>query len=160
MIAVFPGSFDPVTNGHLDVIRRAAALFDRVVVLIMKNTAKKGLFTVEERVKLLNQVVAEQKLHRVEISAATDRLTVDAVRSLGGQVIIRGVRNERDFSFERDIAELNRRLAPEIETLLLPTSPELAVISSSYVKEIAQFGGELSSLVASPVARALQERFD
>lgn len=159
LIAVFPGSFDPVTNGHMDIIQRTATLFEQVVVLVMKNTAKKGLFSAQQRVKLLQQVLAEQKLENVRVLAAADQLTIEAVKQVGGKVIVRGVRNEQDFIFERDIAELNRQLAPEIETLLLPTKPELAAISSSYIKEIAQFGGELSTMVPTSVAKSLHERF-
>lgn len=156
MIAVFPGSFDPVTNGHLDIIKRSSRIFDQLVVLIMTNTSKKSLFSVDERKKLLQKAVAE--LSNVEVQAAADSLTVTAVKRLHAAVIVRGVRNANDYLFERDISLLNRRLDSQVETFLLPCSPKFSMISSSYLKEIASFGGNLDGLVPSFVEKTLKER--
>jgi pantetheine-phosphate adenylyltransferase len=156
MIAVFPGSFDPVTNGHLDIIKRSSRIFDQLVVLIMTNTSKKSLFSIDERKSLLQQAVAE--LSNVEVKAAADNLTVDVVKKLHAAVIIRGVRNVSDYSFERDISLLNRQLDQQIETFLLPCNPKFSMISSSYIKEIASFNGNLAGLVPSFVEKALKER--
>ncbi|WP_281164924.1 pantetheine-phosphate adenylyltransferase [Liquorilactobacillus sicerae] len=156
MKAVFPGSFDPVTNGHLDIIQRASQIFDQVIVLVMTNTSKQGLFSVVERQGLLQDALTAYQ--NVTVKTAADHLTVQAVNQLQAQIIIRGVRNAKDFDFEKDMAILNRKLDNKIETLFLPSSPEFSMISSSYIKEIACFGGNLQQLVPASVEVALKKR--
>ncbi|KRM89171.1 pantetheine-phosphate adenylyltransferase [Liquorilactobacillus vini] len=156
MKAVFPGSFDPVTNGHLDIIQRASKIFDQVIVLVMTNTSKQGLFSVAERQALLQETLTAYQ--NVTVKTAADHLTVQAVNQLQARIIIRGVRNVKDFDFEKDMAILNRKLDNKIETLFLPSSPEFSMISSSYIKEIAYFGGSLRKLVPASVEVALKKR--
>ncbi|KRL04637.1 pantetheine-phosphate adenylyltransferase [Liquorilactobacillus oeni] len=156
MKAVFPGSFDPVTNGHIDLIRRAAQIFEDLTVLVMTNTSKHGLFSVSERMTFLK--VALKSLPQVKIQAASDALTIRVARDIGARVIVRGVRNEKDFIYEGDIAAMNHQLAPEIESLFMPSAPQFMHLSSSIIKEIAQFDGKLTGLVPPAVEKALKEK--
>nr|WP_252895172.1 pantetheine-phosphate adenylyltransferase [Liquorilactobacillus satsumensis] len=144
MKAVFPGSFDPVTNGHLNLIRRATRIFDEVTVLIMTNTSKKSLFSLSERSAFLKEALKD--FPEVTVQAVSDELTVKVAQKIGGaQVIIRGgVRNEKDFIFESEIAAMNAHLAPKLETVFLPSAPKFTQLSSSIIKEVAKFGGDLT----------------
>jgi len=142
--AVYPGSFDPVTNGHLDIIERAARLFERVIVAVFKNPAKIPLFTQEERVAILRQTT--QHLPNVEIDSF-DGLLVNYARQHNAEVVIRGLRAMSDFENEFQMALTNRQLNPDIETVFLMTSSKYSFLSSSAVKEIASFGGSLDDLV-------------
>ncbi|KRM88007.1 pantetheine-phosphate adenylyltransferase [Lacticaseibacillus thailandensis] len=155
-IAIFPGSFDPFTNGHLDTVRRASAIFDRVVVAVMTNTSKQPLFSASEKTALIAGALVG--LPNVSVVAQSAALTVDFARHLHAQFIVRGLRNVQDFSYENDIAAVNARLAPDIQTVLLPAKPEYAAISSSIIKEVAAFGGDVSTMVPANVARALQQK--
>ncbi|MGE5552386.1 MAG: pantetheine-phosphate adenylyltransferase [Betaproteobacteria bacterium] len=150
--AVYPGSFDPVTNGHLDIIERAAALFDEVIVAVARNRAKRALFTVEERVEMLREVT--QCLVNVRVDAF-DGLTVHYTKAQGAQVIIRGLRVLSDFENEMMMALMNRKQEPTVDTLFLMTSTDNAFLSSSAVKELASLGGDISALVPPEVARRL-----
>lgn len=143
-IAVYPGSFDPVTNGHLDVIIRGAQLFDEVIVGVLHNSTKSPLFSVEERVKILEE--ATKELKNVQIVAFSG-LSVEFARECGAQVIIRGLRAITDFEYELQMAQTNRVLAPDIDTMFLTTSLEYAYLSSTTVKEVAAFGGDISKFV-------------
>ncbi|MGK5112143.1 MULTISPECIES: pantetheine-phosphate adenylyltransferase [unclassified Geodermatophilus] len=145
--AVCPGSFDPVTNGHVDVINRAAALYDELVVAVLVNPGKAGLFTVEERMELLRDAVAG--LPNVTIDSFQG-LLVDYCRARGIPVIVKGLRAVSDFEYELQMAQMNRELAG-IETLFVPTAPQVGHLSSSLVKQIATFGGDVSSLVPKAV---------
>lgn len=139
--ALFPGSFDPFTSGHLDILKRALTMFDEVVVAIGVNQDKRGFFTTEQRIDIINQYVKDLK----GVSVINyDGLTVSTCRELGIRHIVRGVRNMLDFESERSTADANRRLAPEIETIIIPTAQEFAHISSSAVRDILRHGGDTS----------------
>ncbi len=155
-IAVYPGSFDPITNGHLDVIERAACLFDQLVVAVSRNTSKKPLFTVSERVEMLREVL--QPYYNVVVDSF-DGLTVNYAKSLGAQAIIRGLRAISDFENEFMMALTNKKLVPSIDTLFLMTRAEYSFISSSAVKEVAYFGGCVRDLVPPVVENKLREKF-
>jgi pantetheine-phosphate adenylyltransferase len=153
--AVYPGSFDPVTNGHLDVIERAARLFDEVIVAVAVNSEKTGLFSFEERVELLRGVLADRPNIRV---TRFEGLLVDFTRSQGARAVIRGLRAISDFEFEFQMALMNRKLEPEIETLFLMPKEEYTYLSSRIVKEIARLGGNVAAFVPDSVAAALREK--
>jgi pantetheine-phosphate adenylyltransferase len=152
--AMVPGSFDPPTNGHLDVIGRCAALFDQVVVAVANNPSKNPLFDAVQRVALLEECCASWPNVR---AASFDGLLVDFVRDSGADVIVKGLRVVTDFEYELQLAQMNRQLSGTV-TLFVPTNPEYGYLSSSLVKEVAAFGGSVESLVPLPVARALKER--
>lgn len=159
-LAVYPGSFDPVTRGHIDVIDRARVVFDRLVVAVLVNTRKQPTFEVEVRAELIEQAVAAEL--GAEVAAAIEvttfhGLTVDLARELGATSIVRGLRALSDFENEQAIAHLNRQLAPEIDTVFFMTGIAHAYLSSSLVREIAAFGGDLSAMVPDVVARRLEE---
>lgn len=158
MNAIFPGSFDPLTKGHYDLIYRASRIMDHLTVAVMTNTSKKALFTTDEKVKIIKDAVAE--LNNVDVIAVEKGLTVDLARKLNATVIIRGVRDTEDFEFEKKIANLNRKLNSEIETLLLSSSPEFEAISSSMIKEIAKFGGDVSQFVNPTVQHLIEEKIN
>jgi len=153
---VYPGTFDPITNGHSDLIARAAKLCGRVVVAVAEDTAKQPTFTIERRVALAQEVCAE--LDNVEVVAFSG-LLVEFARTLGVHVIVRGLRAVSDFEYEFQLAGMNRRMDPDIETLFLTPAEQYAYISSSLVKQIARLGGDVSAFVAAPVHAALRERF-
>lgn len=153
--AVYPGSFDPVTNGHLDVITRGAKLFDRVIVGVLHNSAKSPLFSVEERVKILKEATAD--LENVEIVSFSG-LSVEFARECNAKVIIRGLRAITDFEYELQMAQTNRVLAPDIDTMFLTTSLEYAYLSSTTVKEVATFGGDISKFVPEFVRKEVYRK--
>ncbi len=156
-ICLFPGSFDPVTCGHLDLIRRAAAMFDRVVVAVGENGAKRGCFTTEARLDLLRRCTAD--LGNVEI-AAYRGLTVNYARAIGAQAMLRGVRGAADLDAEAALAAANRHLCPEIETVLLLCRPELSWISSTVVREMAAHGADLTGCVPDEIVSLVREHFE
>ena len=156
-IAVFPGSFDPLTNGHLDLIQRASRLFDHLVVAVGQNTSKRGVFTVSERVAFIE--AGTRDLPNVSVQVETG-LTVDFMRSIHATVLVRGLRNGTDFEFEQGIAGMNRALDDQIDTVCLMAAPKYQFVSSSLLKEVAQFGGDLSQLVPPAVAQGLRERLE
>ena len=151
---VCPGSFDPVTNGHLDVISRASALYDEVTVAVLVNTSKKGLFDVSERMDMLNQVTAD--LGNVVVDSFHG-LLVDHCRERGIPVVVKGLRAVSDFDYELQMAQMNHRLTG-LETLFVATNPEYSFLSSSLVKEVASFGGDVSGLVPDLVLERLAAR--
>ena len=153
--AVYPGSFDPVTLGHLDIIERTAQIMDRVVVGVLINRKKTPLFSVEERVNMLKSVTAH--LPNVEVKAF-DGLTIDFARENGAKAIVRGLRAITDFEYELQLAQNNRVMAPEIDTLFLTTGLKYSYLSSSMVKEIAAYGGDISAFLAPEVARRVEEK--
>jgi pantetheine-phosphate adenylyltransferase len=153
--ALFPGTFDPVTLGHLDLARRAAALYERVTVGVARNPGKRELLPLEERVELLREALGDLPGVRVEV---LDGLVVEGARRLGAGVVLRGARSAGDFEYEAQMARSNRRLAPEVETVVLASSPEHVHISSTLVRQIAEFGGDTSAFVPPAVARALERR--
>jgi pantetheine-phosphate adenylyltransferase len=152
--AVCPGSFDPVTNGHVDVINRAAALYDELVVAVLVNPGKAGLFSADERMELLRESVAD--LPNVTVDSFQG-LLVDYCRTHDIPVIVKGLRAVSDFEYELQMAQMNRELAA-IETLFVPTAPQVGHLSSSLVKQIARFGGDVSKLVPKVVDDRLRER--
>ena len=155
--AIYPGTYDPVTNGHVDVIRRAAEIFDRVVVGVVGSPAhKQPMFNVEERVEFLEDALAD--IDNVEVDVFKE-LVVDFARRWEAKVIVKGLRVISDFEWEFQMNQLNRTLAPDIETVYVMASPEVSFVSSSGVKEIATFGGKVDELVPEPVARRLAEKF-
>ena len=155
-IAVCPGSYDPITNGHLDVIRRAAALYDEVVVAVVNRSVRKSgaLFGIEERVGFVERALADLENVRVEPFST---LVVDFARSIGARSIVKGLRAISDFEYELEMNQLNRRQDPGIESVYLMASPQYSFLSSSGVKELATFGGKIDDLVPSEVAKRLQE---
>ena len=155
-VAVFPGSFDPMTNAHLDVARRAAALFDRLVIGVLNNPRKSPLFSVDDRIAQIREAVAEFG-GNVEV-AGFDGLTVAFAKSHEAGFIVRGLRAVSDFEAELQMALTNRKLAPEIDTAFLMTALEYGYVSSSLAKEVAQFGGDVTAMLPGPVATALRER--
>ena len=154
-IAVYPGSFDPITRGHEDLIHRSLAFVDKVVVAVAVNVAKQPLFALEERVALIRQCVDDP---HVEVRSF-DGLLVDFARSVGASVIVRGLRAVSDFEYEFQMALMNRNLAPTIETVFLVPAFDLTYLSSSLVREVARFGGDVSALVHPAVQQALQQKF-
>jgi pantetheine-phosphate adenylyltransferase len=155
-IAVCPGSYDPVTNGHLDVIRRAAELYDEVVVAVVRRSVRKSatLFSTEERVGFIERATKEMEAVRVE---PFSNLVVEFARSVGAKVIVKGLRAISDFEYELELHQLNSRQDPEIESVYLMSSSQYSFLSSSGVKELATFGGRIEDLVPEEVAVRLQE---
>jgi pantetheine-phosphate adenylyltransferase len=151
---VCPGSFDPVTNGHLDVIDRASRLYDEVVVGVLVNTSKSGLFPVEERIEMLREVTSG--LGNIVVDSFRG-LLVDYCRDQGIPVIVKGLRAVSDFDYELQMSQMNNRLTG-VETLFVATNPEYSFLSSSLVKEVATWGGDVSGLVPTPVLRRLADR--
>lgn len=157
MKAIYPGSFDPVTSGHLDIIVRAAALFEHLTVVVAVNSSKGPMFEQDERMELLG--LACREIPNVSIRALQDRLLVDYARDAEAHVIIKGLRAVSDFEYEFQMALLNQRLAPEIETMFLMTSSEHSYLSSSIVKEIGRLGGDIRGLVPTAIVERLQLEF-
>lgn len=159
---VYPGTFDPVTNGHADIILRAARLFDRVLVAVAVDTGKSPLFSVDERVALVRAALsahaASVGADKVEVRPF-EGLLVDFARGAGVSVILRGLRAVSDFEYEFQLASMNRRMAPEVETVFLTPAETHAYVSSSLVREIARLGGDVSAFVAPAIQSALKQRF-
>ncbi|WP_134773722.1 pantetheine-phosphate adenylyltransferase [Ornithinimicrobium flavum] len=153
---VCPGSFDPVTNGHLDVLERAARLYDEVVVAILHNPAKRGTFEVPVRIELVRSSLPGPIADRVRVEAFAERLLVDVCREVGADAVVKGLRGGTDFAYELPMALMNRHLTG-IETVFLPGDPTLEHVSSSLVKEVHRYGGDVSDLVPAPVLAALRE---
>jgi pantetheine-phosphate adenylyltransferase len=153
--ALFPASFDPVTNGHLDIVRRSLRIFDELVLAVAVNVAKDSVFRVEERIEVLGAVLDDEPRVRV---TSFDGLTVDFARRIGACAIIRGVRAMSDFEYEFEMALMNRHLAPDVETIFLMASQEHLFVSSSRLKELVRFGQDVAEFVPPLVAKKLQER--
>ena len=154
--ALYPGSFDPVTFGHIDVIRRASTLFDSITVAVLNNGAKSPLFSVDERVNMLQDVCHD--IPNISIDSFSG-LTADYVRSNGINVIIRGLRAVTDFEYELQMAQTNRKLAAEADTVFLTTSLEYAYLSSTTVKEVAYFGGDISKFVPKEIEKLIFDKY-
>ncbi len=155
-LAVYPGSFDPITRGHEDLIHRGLEIADKVVVAVATQHAKQPLFTIEERIRLVRQVLGRSR--RLDVQTF-DGLLVHFARRIGAHLIVRGLRYVSDFEYEYQMALMNRKLAPEIETLFLVPAFDFTYLSSSLVREVARFGGDVSGLVQPAVARALKAKF-
>ncbi len=154
--AVYPGSFDPVTNGHLDIIHRGLKIFDQIIVTILDNPAKKTLFTVEERIWLLKESLGD--IERIEVDSYNG-LLVDYAQKRQAHALLRGMRAVSDFEYEFQMALMNRRLNREVQTVFLMTGLRWIFTSSSIIKEAAQFGGDIESMVPPVVQKKLQEKF-
>ena len=155
-VAVYPGTFDPVTNGHLDLVDRARRHFDEVVVSILRNTNKQPLFVLDERVGFLKDAVADWDGVKVE---AFDGLLVDHCRQIGASVILRGLRAISDFEYEMQAAMMNRKLEPNVETIFLLPGEAYSYLSSNLVREIGRLGGDIDQLVPAHVSEAMKRRF-
>ena len=155
MKAIYPGTFDPITNGHIDVIERATITFGEVIVAVAVNPDKRPTFSMEERVEMIRESC--QHLPTVQV-VGLPGLLVEYARQIGARVIVKGLRAVSDFEFEFQMAQMNRKLCPEVETVFLTTASQYSFLSSSVVKQIARLGGDISDLVPSPVLRRLKER--
>lgn len=155
-IAVYPGSFDPITYGHLDIIERGLNVFEEIIIAVAHNSGKKGLFTAAERLELIEEALQGKARVRVD---TFDGLLVDYVIAQGASVILRGLRAVSDFEYEFQIAQMNHNLNQQVETLFMMTSVPYGYLSSSIVKEVASLGGPVEALVPLCVRRALEERF-
>jgi len=155
--AAFPGSFDPPTSGHVNIIKRAASVFGELLIVIAENKQKKYLFSSEERAAMMKELVKDWKNVSVTIC---DCLVVDFLRENNIRLLVRGVRGLEDFSYEFEISMMNRTLDPGIETVFMTTDPEYFVIRSSSIKELASFNGDLHGMVPPLVAKALKEKYD
>ncbi|MDQ7006861.1 MAG: pantetheine-phosphate adenylyltransferase [Acidobacteriota bacterium] len=156
--AVYPGSFDPVTLGHLDIVRRACRLYGGLTIAVLRNTRKKPAFSAEQRRAMFEAVITDEGLEGVEV-VHFEGLLCDFARKIGARVVIRGLRAISDFEYELQMAQMNRRLAPGLETVFLTPGEEVSFISSGLVREIAQLGGDVSSLVHPRVAAELARRY-
>lgn len=154
--AVFPGSFDPPTNGHLNIIQRASGLFDEVDVVVAVNSDKKSLFTMEERLYFLQEMV--RPYGNVSVHA-WDQIVVNYAKKVGAKVLIRGVRNSNDFSYEFELSLLNHKLNANIETVFIPTEQRYLLLKSSSIKELAKLGGDISGMLPEMVESALKKKF-
>lgn len=154
--AIVPGSFDPITNGHVDIIERAARLFDRVVVGVLVNIEKSGLFTAEERVGMVQELFAHEP--RIEV-ASFEGLLVDFAHRRGAGVVVRGIRAVSDYEYELQMALMNRRLAPDVETIFLLPKEENSFISSRLAKEVCRFGGDTGGILPPAVAERVKQKF-
>lgn len=156
MKAVYPGTFDPITNGHLDLITRSLSVFDSIIVAVAVNPAKKPLFTVKERVGLIRKATAEYS-DRLSVEAF-DNLLVDFCVSRGVHTVVRGLRAVSDFEYELQLSQMNRKINKQVEAVFMMPSEEYTFISSKIIKEVAGLGGDVSALVPPPVAAALRRR--
>jgi pantetheine-phosphate adenylyltransferase len=154
-VAVYPGTFDPVTNGHIDIISRSSKLFDKVIIGVLHNSAKTPLFSVEERVNILKK--ATENIENVEVRSF-EGLSVDFAKECRANVIVRGLRLITDFEYELQMAQTNRKLAPDVDTTFLFTSLQYSYLSSTTVKEVAEFGGDISEFVPDFVADAIHAK--
>ena len=154
-IAVYPGSFDPVTHGHMDIIRRSASVFDKLIVGVLRNKSKNPLFTVQERVKMIQEVTSD--IENVEV-VDFDGLLIDFVHKVGAKAIVRGLRAVTDFEYELQMSLTNKVIAPDVETVFLTTNLQYSYLSSSIVKEIASYNGDISHFVDKRVEKAIQDK--
>ncbi len=158
-IALYPGSFDPFTNGHLDILQRASRMYDKIIVTIAVNNSKNAVFSGDERISLIKEAIKDFKwADRIEIELFTG-LLVNFAKKKNVNVLLRGVRQISDFEYEFRMALTNRRLAPDVDTVFMMPDEQLTFISATIVKEIAAWGGDLSSFVPDNVARALQKKY-
>lgn len=155
-VAVCPGSFDPITYGHLDIIERASKVFDKVYISVLKNSSKTGLFTPYERVEMIEEVTSH--LDNVEVKQFNG-LLIDFCNEIGAKAIVRGLRAVSDFEYEMQLTSMNRKLDSDIETIYMMTNNNYSFISSSIVKEVAKYGGKIEDVVPPHVAKLLQEKF-
>jgi len=154
--AIYPGSFDPITKGHLDVLAKAASMFDKVIIAVLKNDSKKGFLPTQDRVRLIKEALDEMNLTNVEVDSF-DGLTIEYAKKVGSDILIRGLRAVSDFEYEMQLSQTNNSLAPSITTVFLITKPKYNFISSSTVKEIAKYKGDISKFVPESVVKYFKE---
>lgn len=154
---MFPGSFDPLTKGHLDVMKRGAAIFDHFITAVVYNPNKTGFFPIEYRVKLIEQVINQEKLKNIKVQSFTG-LLVDYMKTIENPVIVKGIRNMADFQSEFDQANMNKQIGEGVDTLFIATSPDLSYISSTLVREIAKLKGNISQFVHPIILDAVQKK--
>lgn len=157
-VALFPGSFDPITNGHVETAKKAAQIFDKVYVVAMTNTSKHYLFTAKERTDFIRDALKD--IPNIEVLDKPDMLTVNLAHELHARAIVRGVRNSADFRYEQEIAGINKRLAPDINTVLLFSSPENSFVASSMIKELARFDEDVHQFLPEKAAKALRKKLN
>ncbi|MCI7336536.1 MAG: pantetheine-phosphate adenylyltransferase [Lactobacillus amylovorus] len=157
-VALFPGSFDPITNGHVETAKKAAQIFDKVYVVAMTNTSKHYLFTAKERADFIRDALKD--IPKIEVLDKPDMLTVNLAHELHARAIVRGVRNSADFRYEQEIAGINKRLAPDINTVLLFSSPENSFVASSMIKELARFDEDVHQFLPERAAKALRKKLN
>lgn len=157
--AIYAGSFDPFTMGHLDILNRGAAMFDEVLVAIGTNTSKKSLFTPEEKLEMITEVIKESSLENVQVILHTDGLTVDLAKEEDATVMLRGLRSATDMEYEMNIASMNKTQQPEIESVFLMADEQYRFVSSSLIKEIAMFDGDVSGMVPERIAKRMKEKY-
>ena len=157
-IGIYPGSFDPFTEGHNDILQRALKIFDKVVIAVVKNSAKNYLFSLEERVAMISHLFHDHK--KISCVGLNSKLTVDLASELNAQAIIRGLRAVSDFEYEFQIASINRSQNSDVESVFFTPDEKLTFISSSMVKELASYGGDISKFVHSYIAKSLEEKFN
>jgi len=157
-VALFPGSFDPITNGHVETAKKAAQIFDKVYVVAMTNTSKHYLFTTKERADFIRDALKD--IPNIEVLDKPDMLTVNLAHELHARAIVRGVRNSADFRYEQEIAGINKRLAPDINTVLLFSSPENSFVASSMIKELARFDEDVHQFLPERAAKALRKKLN
>ena len=157
-VALFPGSFDPITNGHVETAKKAAQIFDKVYVVAMTNTSKHYLFTAKERADFIRDALED--IPNIEVLDKPDMLTVNLAHELHARAIVRGVRNSADFRYEQEIAGINKRLAPDINTVLLFSSPENSFVASSMIKELARFDEDVHQFLPERAAKALRKKLN
>ncbi len=161
LVGVYPGTFDPITNGHRDIIGRACKVADRLVIAVARNAGKGPLFSIDERVEMVRDEIAAMDTHGTEVQVrAFDNLLIDFCHEVGASLLIRGLRAVSDFEYEFQMAAMNARLDSRVETVFLMASERQQFISSRFVKEIGRLGGDISSFVSLPVAERLRDRFD
>jgi pantetheine-phosphate adenylyltransferase len=157
-VALFPGSFDPITNGHVETAKKAAQIFDKVYVVAMTNTSKHYLFTAKERADFIRDAL--KNIPNIEVLDKPDMLTVNLAHELHARAIVRGVRNSADFRYEQEIAGINKRLAPDINTVLLFSSPENSFVASSMIKELARFDEDVHQFLPEKAAKVLRKKLN
>lgn len=157
--AIYAGSFDPFTLGHLDIVNRASTMFDEVIVALGTNTSKSSLFTAEEKYEMIQEVLANNAKDNVSVIQFTDGLIVDLAKELGAKVMLRGLRSVSDMEYEMNIASMNKTQAPEIESVFLMANEKYRFVSSSLIKEIAMFDGDISTMVPDIVAKRMKEKY-
>ncbi|MDN6162454.1 MAG: pantetheine-phosphate adenylyltransferase [Atopostipes sp.] len=158
--AIYAGSFDPFTLGHLDIVNRASTMFDEVIIAISTNTSKKSLFTSDEKKEMIRKVIKKHSKVNVQVIQFTDQLIVDLAEREEAQVLLRGLRSSIDMEYEMNIASANKTQNPSVESVFLMAAEEYRFISSSLIKELAQFNGDVSTMVPATVAKKLKEKFE
>jgi pantetheine-phosphate adenylyltransferase, bacterial len=157
--AIYAGSFDPFTLGHLDIVNRASKMFDEVIVALGTNTSKKSLFTADEKLEMIQEVIDEYSNDNVKVIQYTDGLIVNLAKKLDAKVMLRGLRSVADMEYEMNIASMNKTQAPEIESVFLMADEKYRFVSSSLIKEIAQFDGDVSGMVPENIAKRMKEKY-